>query len=289
MISDAIWGLISLGDSLSTPRNRPDEVFTPYAGIFQAAQKRLAENKHKSHKPTKYNYLLRGIITCAHDGMTLIGSTSGGKKNKSQYYKCKRNSPGYYDNRCRSGCLRADVAERIVWDYLCEMMQDEDYLFSQVALKREEAKEAQKVLVASIAALDTQDERDHQKLDRLLDLYSDGGITKEVFLKKKRKVETDIKDRDFERADLQARLSAAGILSEDEETELRTYRAHIANGIDNSDFATKRRLLEVLMVKVVWDSKKDELMVSGIFAPHSKILSTGTTTREARTTPVTVS
>ncbi len=90
------------------------------------------------------------------------------------------------------------MAERITWGYICEVMEDEERLFAEVQRQREETKKAQKVLVSSIGVLDAQDETDRQKLDSLVDLYLDGGVTKEVYLQKKRKIEKSIEGRDLE-------------------------------------------------------------------------------------------
>lgn len=255
----------------------PDRIVVPVPpilepGVFELAQERIAENKRRgAFKPTKYKYLLRSIVFCARCSSRMTGWTR--QEGQLGYYWCRRNYPHLYEQRCHCKMLRQDRAERIVWDYVCEAMQDEERLFHQIAQEREEAQQAQRVLIASIAALDAQDEKDRQRLDRLLDLYSDGGITKAVFLQKKRKVETDVENRDFERTDLQARLSASGVLSEDDEQELREFRERIVRGLDSADFDDKRRLLEMLAVKCVWDSDKSELTVSGILSPDGKILS----------------
>lgn len=242
-------------------------------GVFELAQERIAENKRRAAcRPTKRQYLLRGICFCARCGSRMTGYTRSNRN--FGYYVCRHNYPQYYELRCRCKYLRKDKAETIVWDYICEALLDEDELFNQVQRRRDEARQVQKVLATNIAALDEMDKRERRKLDSLVDLYLDGGVTKEVYLKKKRRIEKAIEERDYERTDLKARLSTSGVLSEDDERELRDLREKIVTGLNGMDFAAKRQLLELLKVCVVWDDEASELTVSGIFgSKRGQILS----------------
>ena len=232
---------------------------------YDLAQAKFAETKRRgAFRPTVHKYLLRSLCFCAQCGARLAGWTPK-KKSGISYYRCGHNRPDLYKQRCMGRQLRADKAEVVVWDYIREVMLDEDELFDQVQQRRDEAKVARNALVINVAALDAQDEKDRQKLDRFLDLYAEGGITKDVYLQRQRRIDADIEKREFERADLQARLSASGVLSEDAENELRKLREKIVKGLDSADFDSKRQLLEILKVRCVWNDKTSELTVSGLF------------------------
>jgi len=240
-------------------------------GIWEMAQARFAENKRRgAFKPTKHQYLLRSIVFCIRCGSRMTGWTN---TYGIGYYKCRRNYPSYYERRCTCRSPRKDKIEPLVWDYICEVMLDEDELFRQMQRKRQEARKTQKVFVDSIAALDIVDKKDHHRLNSLLDLYLEGGISKDAYLQKKRSIERALEEREHERADLKARLSHAGALSESDERELRKLRNKIVQGLEQVDFDAKRQLLEMLRVRCVWNDETRELTVSGIFG-GDKILST---------------
>lgn len=232
-------------------------------GIFEAAQKRLAENRRKNFKPTKYKYLLRHMIACIHDGTTMMGWTKS--QGEVGYYRCRRNFPDYHELRCRSAMLRQDQAERIVWDYVVEELASETQLLAQIERRRQEAQNARNALVANIAALDAIDEKDRRKVDNLLDLYLEGHITREAYLSKKSKIEGDIEGRGFQRTDLQARLSASGVLSDDDERELQALREMVLKSTEVADFAARRKVLELLNVRCIWNDETRELTVTGLF------------------------
>jgi hypothetical protein len=94
-----------------------------------------------------------------------------------------------------------------------------------------------------------------------------------VYLQRKHRIEKALEEREYERADLKARLSSAGALSEENERELRKLRDKIVKGLDKMDFKAKRQLLELLKVRCVWNDETRELTVSGIFG-GDKVLST---------------
>jgi site-specific DNA recombinase len=240
-------------------------------GTWEMAQERFAESKRRgAFKPTKNQYLLRSMVFCARCGSRMTGWTN---TYKTGYYKCRRNYPMYYEMRCTCHSPRKDKIEPLVWDYICEIMLDEDELFRQMHRKRQEARQAQKIFVDTIAALDIQDEKDRQRLASLLDLYLEGNIAKDVYLQRKHRIEKALEEREYERADLKARLSSAGALSEENERELRKLRDKIVKGLDKMDFKAKRQLLELLKVRCVWNDETRELTVSGIFG-GDKVLST---------------
>jgi len=159
-----------------------------------------------------------------------------------------------------------------VWDYVAEVMMDEEALFSEIEQRRTEAQEAHNALITNIAALDALDDKDRRKLDKLLDAYLEEAITKTVYLEKQRKIEANLDDRAAQRADLQTRLTETGILSKDAEKELRALRVIIATALVSANFDEKRKILELLHIRCVWDDQAKELTVSGIFHPEGIVL-----------------
>ena len=229
--------------------------------IWELAQRKLEENRRKNFKPTKYRYLLRHTITCIHDGANMSGITSNG----IGYYHCVNGFTRYPGERCTARYLRQDAAERLVWDYICEMFLDIDNLLVHVREKRQKEKEAHKAIIASIGALNAMDAKDRRKIDRLLDLYLNEGIGKAAFEAKKEAIEEKIRRREVERTELQSRLASTGMLTEDEENELRAFGRMLAGTLGDMSFEEKRRILTVLDVKCVWNDETDELTVSGAF------------------------
>ena len=110
-----------------------------------------------------------------------------------------------------------------------------------------------------------QDKRAQEKLDRLLDLYTSGGLKKKTYLDKQAEYEREMAKRAAERADLEAKLADYSVLTPDEEAELRQFQADVARRMTpNAPFEGKVRLLEILRVECVYDAQAGELVVAGL-------------------------
>ena len=115
--------------------------------LWDAAQLTLRRNRFSRPDIVKRPYLLRGLMKCAHCGLTFIGTVSGSKKAAlakphalansevrgdqllRPYYVCNgRNAQhqlrGLAIKKCPSGYVRAKELERLVWreieGFLCD-------------------------------------------------------------------------------------------------------------------------------------------------------------------------
>ena len=108
------------------------------AGLWARAQETLRRNRLCRPDIVKRKYLLRGLIKCAHCGLTYVGTVSEGRKLERvpveeraglevrgdlvlrKYYLCNgkngsHQSYGKLDKRCSSGHIRALELESLVW------------------------------------------------------------------------------------------------------------------------------------------------------------------------------
>lgn len=116
--------------------------------LFRAAQMRREENK-RFGRYTQREYPLRGIVKCSC-GRRMSGTTkNAGKSWERAYYICPRKdqafAPAIEPRKCTQNGIRAEVLERIVWDYLIDITTDVEKFEQgiQDALKRQ-AKETPK-------------------------------------------------------------------------------------------------------------------------------------------------
>jgi site-specific DNA recombinase len=120
----------------SSRNARPPEqwVTIPCAPIideetFQRAQAQLAANAQFSPRHNTRNaYLLRGLIRCGQCGGAFVGATTQGRKGRNdRYYRCNTRDPFNLGTRtvCRQPYLRADDAERTVWETCLDLLKPE--------------------------------------------------------------------------------------------------------------------------------------------------------------------
>src|SRR5207247_415285 len=88
--------------------------------LWQRAQQTLKRNFRFGTRNARRKYLLRGLIKCAHCGLTYIGTAYPGAKGQPRtYYDCngKHQGRAIFGSdalRCRSKALPGDI-EAIVW------------------------------------------------------------------------------------------------------------------------------------------------------------------------------
>ncbi len=216
-------------------------------------------NRFGGHKPTKHPYLLRGRIHCARCASALVGSGAVGKY---RYYRCRKNRPGLH--RCEAAPILVDLLEAVVWECIRDMLLDHEKLIEGIESERTEAEKARRMIQATIAGIDTQNQKDQAKIDKWQDLYAEGGMTKEQYYAKKAAIGKEIARHNHERQEWVKKLSEHMVLTQDEQAELDKYIRDISTGVDNATFEDKQEYLQWLKVDCIYDDITKDVTVSGI-------------------------
>lgn len=237
--------------------------------LFQAAQAEMTRHKATGFKPTKHEYLLRGRLRCASCNGHMQGAARPVMHLKvdrdfTLFYYCRRNKILSDTNRCHARQLRADKAEPLVWEGIRKRLRDRRLLFRKLETNRAETERAQRTIQATIAGLLAENQKAYQKKDRWLELYGDGGMSKEEYYTKKSALEAEIAQRNHEAEEYQAKLNEYQVIGPEQQQELEEYADTVALGMDSASFEEKRKYLEWLRVECVFDDRTGEIAVAGI-------------------------
>jgi site-specific DNA recombinase len=97
--------------------------------VFDRVQVKLALNKKQATRNNKsHRYLLRALVSCGACQSACIARTTNGGLH---YYICRCQSQPIYsqhDQRCRARCIPAQQLDVLVWDDLCQLMNQPDYI-----------------------------------------------------------------------------------------------------------------------------------------------------------------
>jgi site-specific DNA recombinase len=237
--------------------------------IYEAAQKQLQINKERSPRNTRRSYLLRGLMKCQMCGYSYCGRGS-----KYKYYYCGgKNSldqyrASYTGAACPSKWLRAEHLEVRVWDYIKGQITDEAALLAAFE-QRDQITGAE--LQRDQAELETQSaiaEKLRRKEAEMLDLYSDGIISREVLRERLAGIHKSQESALASKQAITARMDKRGNASATPE-EIREYCANAKLGAAYADANPstqgrdhRRDFLEMLETSIVIDEK--EIHISGI-------------------------
>lgn len=220
---------------------------------WERARVQRKENRANSPRRLKYQYLLRRYVVCGHCQATMSGHAAKYKSCTTLYYRCAAHShPHNYARKCDNKYYRADVVDAAVWDKITQWTVDEEYLRQELEDYQAEKQAKGEPYRQRLAIIDDLLKENQEQLGRALDLYLSGDFPKEMLTERKMRLEQVAEALEQERDNLVAALEAHTLTDEQiaEVFEIAgIVREAIAKG--DKDFATRRRIIEILKPQVV--------------------------------------
>lgn len=226
--------------------------------LFAAVGETLAANRRRYREQKKgTEFLLSGLLICHVCGSAYCGRRQRFRSGREySYYRCIGTDTYRHGGEaiCANKGVNGSLLEQSVWADVCSLLKDHGRLRRE--FERRLAKPAKDVAESgrperSIPQL-------KQRIARLIDAYEEGSLTKEEFEPRIRRA----KDR---LAREQAALTSQ-TEKEAEQEELRlligefeAFASRISEGLDRADFATRRKLLRLLVKQIEVD--RDEVRI----------------------------
>ncbi len=115
----------------SRPRPREDWVEIPVPAIvstetFEAAARRLEDNRRFAARNTKVPSLLMGLVVCEGCGYAYYRTSTRTKTRRLYYYRCLGSDDYRYENGrvCDNRPVRADFLDDVVWGQVIALLAD---------------------------------------------------------------------------------------------------------------------------------------------------------------------
>jgi len=120
------------------------------AEMFQSVQRKLKTNAELSKRNIKRQYLLSGLLYCSQCGGRMGGHTIHGVP----YYRCYRKGnpdriPLNTDGQpqpCSCPEVKAEAIEPVVWDAICQLIRDPEFLIQELHRRDADNSERREVL-----------------------------------------------------------------------------------------------------------------------------------------------
>ncbi len=212
--------------------------------LWQLANEALDAGKARSTRNSRYDYPLRGLITCAC-GRILVGTFNQSHK---RFYRCQTRSGAIWFDTCPvAPWYPADWLEEAVWQAVTGPLHDRELMRAaldeqrrRVQHERERIEDRLKAVEAALADV-------QRRLSQLLDQALDG-FPAEVIAVKRKELGQQYQALTAERERLLGQLGALEV--PDEATLLEALSADVALGVQEAAPAERRALLELLRVKL---------------------------------------
>ena len=218
---------------------------------FAGAQAQLAANAQFSPRHnTRNEYLLRGLVRCGRCGGAWVGATTRGRAGREdRYYRCNTRDPYNIGVRtvCRQPYLRADEAERTVWETCLDLLEPDALAEEYRRRMAEDGQggdegEARKVQ-ADLKAVERQERR-----------WQDAYAAEAIDLAT---LKTRTEGCRAQRQALEGRLTALGQVRQRRAREadviasLEAFGRSVGAGLAEADFAKRQQVIRLMVAQVV--------------------------------------
>lgn len=244
-------------------------------GLFEAVQNQLQENRQRARQGQRgARYLLQGLLVCALCGYAYYGKPVSQKSAKGQhreyaYYRCIGADAFRFGGEriCDNLQVRTDQLEQIVWQEVCDLLQDRQRLQQEYQQRLNVPKPEDQ----NLTLIQTQRGKIQQGMARLIDSYTEGFVQKEEFepritrLRQRLGVLEKQVEQIQDQANLQVELQTAI-------HRLEEFGEKVKDHLDQADWQMRRELIRTL-VKRVEIGKKEVNVVFRIQSGPGELVS----------------
>jgi site-specific DNA recombinase len=217
---------------------------------FERVQAKLALNQRQATRNNKsHSYLLRALVSCgACQSACIARTTNGGLR----YYVCRCQAQPIYsqhDQRCRSRCIPAQQLDVLVWEDLCQLIRQPDYIAD--ALQRARGGEwLPQHLQSRKQSLRKAQSGVTQQLERLTEAYLLAIIPLAEYRRRREELERKNQALEAETKELEAQVDRQAELAQ-LGASIEEFCNRIHAGLANATFEQKRALVELLIDRVL--------------------------------------
>ena len=255
--------------------------------VWKAAQKQIENNKLYSMRNQKYNYLVGKRVTCGSCGYKMLSSGTLLKEGQYLYYRCSA-ARGYddYTRECSNArYFRVDRVDSTIWKWIKRLLEDPEALNSGLLAYQQEREAMMTPLLERQQVIEDLLTEHRSQLQKILDLYLEGSFTKELLLERRKRLETTIAALETEYSNITSNLQIQHITPE-QIAGIKEFTAEVAKGLKlaEGDFQTRRRIIEVLDVRVTLSVEDDQQVayVKCIFGDDSLLIESRNTYRKSK-------
>jgi site-specific DNA recombinase len=217
---------------------------------FERVQVKLALNKKQATRNNKrYGYLLRALVSCgACQSACIARTTNGGLR----YYICRCQAQPIYsqhDQRCRSRCIPAQQLDVLVWEDLCQLITQPDYIID--ALQRARGGQwLPQHLQSRKQTLRKAQVGISQQLERLTEAYLMAIIPLAEYQRRRSELEQKSQALEAQTKELEAQVDRQAELVQ-LGSSIEDFCRRIHSGLVNATFDQKRAMVELLIDRVL--------------------------------------
>ena len=261
-----------------TPQPEKDRIEVPVPQIipddrWELAQSILDKRRTTAKRNTKRFYLLQGLMSCAECGRKFAckATTTRLVLTKGKLYHYPMDPPHrYYEcygiiydkTECRHPkTIPAELIENFIWNELLNIILDPDHFLSRIeqkAVTSQEKRDLEEGIRATRRILEDQD----LAIQKMLDVYEDGTITKEELERKLERVRSRQNHYESVLTDLLHEQQEYE-LNEVQADKLKEWASKLRSRLDDLTDEQRREIVSCTLTRIELDSHNNIRMTMG--------------------------
>ena len=230
---------------------------------YKLAQEFLTQNSRPfSH--TKHFYLLSGLIRCSYCNSTFTAETKTNKYHKGfQYYRCNNRHKANPVVECNASIVRAGEMDEAIWSAVSDAITKPTVLEKHISYLADKTEESEKSETSNKEHLEKEVLEIENKKNRLVDLYTDEKIDREMFDKKVQTYNSRLETltQSIERANPKQVIDREAVMR-----NVEIFCDMARERVKNLTPETKKEFLWTLVNGIVYDSKQRKARVTASIA-----------------------
>jgi site-specific DNA recombinase len=174
--------------------------------IWKKVRKIGERNKLLAQSSRKHQYLLTGNIWCGKCGSRMNGHpalwVSKKKRGYPLYYRCTASDGVKANIKCNLPQFRLDQVDAAVWNWVTELLISPHLLEQGLASQKEKQEVDFAQTLERLTIIDDLLEENRKQLNRILDLYLEGGFPMDMLVEKKARLEQTVHSLETEKQNL---------------------------------------------------------------------------------------
>jgi len=231
--------------------------------LFEAVQRKLKKNAELSRRNTKSEYLLSGLLYCSQCGGRMGGHTI----HDIPYYRCYRKgnpdrvplSADGIPQSCSCPEIKAEAIEPVVWDTICQLIKDPDFLIQELHRRNADNSETREILERELQLCQVRIKAIPEEQRRLVEGYRKGLYADFMMREDMELIQKEQGELEKRKVELEGQL-ARRLLTQNQEAQIKSLVEKISVGLDSLDFNSKQELLRLLVEKVCYNGQDIEIL-----------------------------
>ncbi len=192
------------------------------------------------------------------------------------YYHCYRKynpgniplKPDGEPHPCSCHEVRADAVEPVVWDTICQLIKNPDFLIEELRRRNVDNSQTKEILERELLLCQARLKAIPDEQRRLVEGYRKGLYADFMMREDMELIQKEQGELEKRRAELKRQL-AQRQLTESQEERIRSFAKKILTGLDTLDFAGRQELMRLLIEKVLFDGQGVEIQT--IITPSEQL------------------